>query len=184
MAKTVAFNKKSRKGIKRQDFHKAVYRGFGQTLDLGVQYSLDEAPVRRGILAGKNGGQPPVSYKIIDNGRKLVGNIGGTARNKETGFDYLPAVIKGTGMHGPKKKRIYPKKKNVLVFITDPELKRPTTKAGWKALREEHPDKIIYAKSSEGMKPNDFIKRGLEKAEDRLKPNIDREIEKLNTTVK
>lgn len=60
----------------------------------------------------------------------------------------VDALLKGTGMYGPKKKRIRPKKKKVLRFTIDGE--------------------VVFARSTKGMKPQDFVKETLDLEEPRI----------------
>ncbi|MCP4214069.1 MAG: hypothetical protein GY765_05390 [bacterium] len=161
---TVVFSKDS-SGVEMtpEKFEENCYKAVCQIFEKARQNARNEAPVLLGRLTGQKGGYGGISYRVIRQGGKIVGILTATARNPESGKDYAVLVHSGTGLYGPKKKRIYPKKKGgVLVFMTDAKIPRPKTMQAWKEARDA--GHVVYAKSSKGMKPNPFAERGLKSA--------------------
>jgi hypothetical protein len=141
-------------------FKKHCRRGVGKLLELAEQKAKAEAPVRTGRLSGSSGGRGGISWKINEHGDRIDGNLNATALNPETGENYALFVHEGTGIFGPKKKRITPKNGQALKFKIGGE--------------------TIFAKSTKGQKPNPFLKRGFEEAMHQAQPIFDREMADFN----
>jgi hypothetical protein len=179
MSSTVVFNTKQ-KGIKEapEKFHRACVRATGQVMEKARQEARKRAPVRFGRIKGTKGGRGAIDWDVQENGPIITGVLKGTALNPETGKDYFQYIVRGTGKHGPHKTRIKPKRKKVLVWMKDPTMPRPKTPQGWKEARLK---KLVWiAKSVEGMKPNDFMQKGLKAGVKSAPAIFNREIEKMN----
>ncbi len=161
---------------------RAIRQAVQQALEIARQDARKRAPVLRGRLAGKLGGYGGISWQTIIKGDVIVGVITATALDPKSGVDYAVFVHEGTGLHGPKKALIRPKKGKVLVFLKDSALPRPTTPAGWKELRKK--GLVVYAKHSAGLKPQPFLSDALDEVK-KIAPGIfDKQIERLNERYK
>jgi len=99
-----------------------VIEGFKeQAGDIAQEEMVSRAPFRRGFLS---------MLILINRDKKLIVTVTSTAK-------YTKWVVGGTGLFGPRKKRIFPVKASALRF-----------KIG---------GKTVFAKSIAGMKPNPFI---------------------------
>lgn len=143
-----------------RDFAKACFEAVSTCMESSQQEAEKKAPQRTGRLSGRNGGGSSISYDVSKSGNIITGTMSATSLNPTTGEDYSRWVSEGTGMHGPHKTRIVPKKPGgVLVWLIDGR-PNPTTDAGWKDEREAK--NVAIAKSSEGMEPNPYMEDGLE----------------------
>ena len=100
---------------------------------------IEEAPVVTGNLRNS------ISSYVIDAGSRSYGVV--TVGSKYAGF-----VIRGTGIYGPRKQRIYPTTKKALAF----------SYGGVK----------IVVRSIKGMRPNPFTRRAWRKSKDKLRRMI------------
>ena len=170
------------KGVKEspQEFHDAAWRGLGKVMELARQKARDNAPELSGRLKGSKGGMGQIRFEL-ENGTVIRGTLLATSRDPVTGVDYAVFVHEGTGLHGPKKARIKPKKARVLVWLTKPGLPRPKTPAQWKEYRRK--DLVVYARSTKGQKPNRFLLKGLKEAGNKAGAIFAIEMEELNRRV-
>jgi hypothetical protein len=148
----------------------------GQLMELAEQEAKEMAPSK--VLKGLSGGSGGITHNVKISGKKIKGILSATALNKETNFNYALAIHEGTGLYGPHKKVIRPKKSSVLVWLKDGS-DNPKTKSGWK--EAEKAGLVIRAKFTRGQKPNPFLKKGLQKVKQYGQRIFDREIEKFNT---
>jgi len=100
---------------------------------LALSTAKQEAPVRNNILRGS------ITRSILSD---FEGKIG-------TNVEYAKYQEFGTGIYGPKKRMIVPKRAAFLVF---------KNKSG----------KLIFAKKVRGTKPKKFMQKGLQSVQDRL----------------
>lgn len=183
MGKSVAINTKQ-KGIKEapENFEKICYEATGKVMEKARKEARKRAPVRFGRIKGTKGGRGAIDWNVQKNNHIITGILFGTALNPETGQDYFQYIVRGTGIYGPKKTRIKPRKKKVLVWMKDPNMPRPKTAQGWKEARIK---KLVWiAKSVKGMKPNDFMEKGLQAAIKSAPQIFERHVNELNKTVK
>jgi len=174
---TIKIIEKRRVGVKEAParFHAAGRRAMGKIIELARQIAIEKAPGLTGRLKGGRGGMGGINSRVEDRGKKIYGILGATARDPRTGHDYAPDVHEGTGLYGPKKKRIFPKKKKVMCWPKVPWTPWPKDKVGWKMARK----KFQFAKSTKGQKPQPFLKWGIEAAQQRSKEFFDREIKNI-----
>jgi len=115
--------------------------GFLQFLTFLADQARLRCPVKTGHLQSSIQGQ--ISKETPG---EIEGRVG-------TNIKYGPYVECGTGIYGPNKSMIVPKKKKVLVWVsTGP---RPTTKAGWKQASAE--GRVVVAKAVKGMPPRPYL---------------------------
>lgn len=164
-----------------QDVYIAAYRGTGKLMELARQKAREFAPERLGRLKGKKGGMGQIWFQVESNGEIIEGILLATARDPETGIDYAIFVHEGTGMHGPKKKLITPKKAKVLVWVKLAGLPRPRTPQMWKEYRIRK--LLVFARFTKGQKPNPFLAKGLQEASKRAQEIFSAEMDTLNRKV-
>lgn len=136
----------------RQQWHQTAFIRFAREPRGGIARDM----LRRGLNVETRAKQalsePP---RRIDTGR-LRASIGTTqvyrnglpgARVGTTVY-YAIFVQRGTGLYGPKRRRIYPKRAQFLRF------------------KPKGASHYVYARSVKGMKPNPFLTRGLRAAKD------------------
>jgi hypothetical protein len=182
MSKTVVFNKEE-KGIHDAPdrFVSRCYRVIGKIMELGRQKARELAPESMGRLKGTIGGYGGITYRVFIKGKFVIGILSASAKDPLTGVDYVIFVHEGTGLFGPKKSVIRPKKAKALAFMISPNLPRPTTPHGWKMARIRGLAVII--KYSKGQEPQPFLRQGLEEASKMAKIFMDEEIEAMNREV-
>jgi len=181
MSTDVVFSK-DLKAIKEapEQFKKACLNATGQTMEECRKEARKRAPVSSGRIAGASGGRGAIDWDVRESGDYIEGVLTGTALNPETGEDYFRFVVVGTGIHGPgRRKRIFPKRKKVLVWMKSPNTPRPKTPQAWKEARLK--GQVVYARSSAGMKPNPFMPAGLKAGLEKAPQIFKREIEKINS---
>jgi hypothetical protein len=180
MPDTVKLNLKKKIGIDElpANFEKAAYNAVGQILEYARQRAIQYAPEISGRLKGAKGGEPPITWNIKVELHIIEGRLCAVARNPETGEDYAWFVHEGTGLYGPRKSLIYPKKAKVLAFMKDPRMARPTTAQEWKIARIN--GLVWIAKHTKGQRPNPFLSKALYDASKKAKEIFRDEIEKLN----
>ena len=114
--------------------------GFEQFLNYLADRARERAPVRTGTLKAS------ITYNIDKGLDSLVGIVG-------TNEKYAPYVEMGTGIYGPSKTMIRPKKAKILAWVSSGA--RPTTAAGWKRAQAE--GRAVFAKEVKGMRPRPFL---------------------------
>lgn len=160
-------------------FREACKRGTYQVMERGVIEVKKESP--SSVAAGKHGGEGGISYTVVDKGGNIIGELSAVARDRRTGVNYLYFIVKGTGLFGPRKKRIVPLHARVLAWMEDGS-ELPTTDAGWAAAIMAK--KVVFRRSVKGQRPNDFISRGMKTAMKEGPKIFNREIEKMNREVR
>jgi len=143
-----------------ENMKKAVKKGLGKTMEKSLGFAKYMAPYRTGRLSGRAGGEGGIRYIIVVDGDKITGIMSVTALDPTTGKDYSRFIHDGTGVYGPEKKPIKPKKEGgVLVWLADGR-PNPTTAEGWRA--EHQAKNVIFAKEVEGIEGEPFLADGLE----------------------
>jgi hypothetical protein len=160
MSKTVRITSKD-KNIKNAGnrLYTICKRTTSQLMEASKQKADADAPVKRGKLSGRAGGESAIQWTVEGHGHMIYGVLHSTALSPE-GEEYSQLLARGTGLFGPYKKVILPKKGKFLAFLKDGR-PNPKTKEGWAA--EQRAGNVIFMKSSPGMKPNPFMVKALEK---------------------
>jgi len=122
-----------------------VAYGYSQFLNFLADKARDRTPVRTGTLKAS------ITYEIEPGNHQLIGVVG-------TNTKYAPYVELGTGIYGPSKTVIRPKKAKVLAWVSSGA--RPTTSAGWKRAQME--GRAVFAKEVKGMRPKPFLTPAVE----------------------
>ena len=133
------------KGVRKapETFKKYCTRAMGQIMELAEQEARRNAPFRTGRLSGKSGGRGGIVSRLETHENKIDGILTATALSKDQ-KNYALFVSRGTGIYGPSKNPITPRRAKALVF--------------------EIAGKKVFAKSVKGQKPNPFMEKGMEVA--------------------
>jgi len=123
-----------------------VFTEVERTVNRGVNYSRQFCPVDEGRL------RQSIKGKVEQRGLALVGSWG-------SDLEYATYRHQGTGIYGPKRRRIRPKRGNVLVFESSGTV-GPLPKGVKKAARGKRP--IVFARSVRGVPPSPFLTAALE----------------------
>ena len=132
-----------------EEIHRAMKNGMTMATEKLRDFTMQEAPRSPAANLLKH-----IVGDVQEEGQKIKGTVVVNPRS-ETGASYAVFVAEGTGLYGPKKKLILPKKGKFLVF-------------------KGRDDDFVFLRSSKGMKPNPFHERALQKCA----PLLPGEIEK------
>jgi hypothetical protein len=160
MSDTIKITAKPSPGLRNsgERFFQLCKNAVSNRMEAAQIKAEEKAPERTGRLGGRKGGESSIHYTVSANGKTIVGTLSATALNPETGEDYAEKVSKGTGLYGPYKARIFPRKAKMLAWMKDGS-RNPVTAAGWKAAVAAK--KVIFARSTRGQKPNPFMEKGM-----------------------
>lgn len=177
MSNTVILKSKQ-KGIETapEEFDQCCYRATGKITEKARQIAVEKAPGSTGRLKGGRGGMGGIIGRVTRAVKKILGILGATSRDPRTGHDYAPDVHEGTGLWGPKKKIITPKKARVLVFPKLPWMPWPTAE-GWKKASVRK--MFVFTRKVKGQKGQPFLKWGIQGAKKDARHIFDQEIAKM-----
>ena len=134
-----------------------IHNNMGDIVIIGMDRGLNRLADYARILAPRDRGQlrASITHEIEAKKTRVVGRYG-------TNLKYGIFVEKGTGIHGEKGSRIYPKKKKALAWVSVGL--PPKTKAGWQMALKA--GRAIIVKSTTGMKERPFLEPSLDKGRD------------------
>lgn len=138
----------------------------GEMDDLGrklVKDLQDAAPERKGLFA------QGFTYRVVKTGPD-IGSLYVNWYPKDRPKNLLEWITFGTGIHGPRHHRIYPKGvfKNMQLAKAGKKQKSLKGKPKMLAWQDPNTGKWIRAKSVAGMKPNRFIMHVWLQAQDKI----------------
>lgn len=172
----------------------ATIVGLRRVMERGEQLTRDEAPRASGNL--KQG----ISSDVRVTKRSIRGEINVAARSRTTAggavlhlpsgktrrvrlraspaYDYGLAVAGGTGLYGPRKALIKPRKRRALLIPVDVvPIDRKTGKP--EAFIDVNGQSFILRRSMKGMKPNPFDERAARRLEGEAQSIMDTALETL-----
>lgn len=158
---------------------KVAIQGTSKVLEYAEQEMRRTSPSK--VLAGSMGGRGGIAYQVIERGKHVQGVLSLVARDRRSGYNYARALVEGTGVYGPKKKRIRPIRAKILAWMSDGS-ENPTTAAGWARARKA--GLAIYAKSTAGRKKHPFAENAWKAAMKKASEIFQERIKALNRSVK
>lgn len=120
------------------------------------------APVRFNRLRSS------IHTRVIQAGDRIVAYIG-------TNVHYAPYVEFGTGLYGPRKRVIRPKRAKVLSWVTRGRGAYVTTRTGRTRYASAPPGQRVFARSVRGMRPQPYLIPALK----RVRPRFERDLQRL-----